>query len=371
MSTSSPRRGSSRRLSALAALATLGLVAGACSKSTTSTTTTTTGGGATTTTIQLSAATLNGSGSTFQLAFDQEAIQEFHAIYSNVTINYPGGGSSKGLTDLQNKLVAFAGTDATITDFTPYGGAGAVLYFPTVAAPITVSYALSGVSKPLVFSGTTLAKIFAGKITTWNDPAIAADNSGVTLPSTKITPVHRSDGSGTTHNFTLYLGKVDPTDWTYGNSTTYPTTLGGATGSGNQGVAQTIQSTDGSIGYVDYATAQAANLTTGSVKNSGGQAIAPSLAASSAAVAAATINPDLTYDPTNASAPTAYPITSPTWIVVYKTQTDHATGLALKAFLSFILTTGETKVAMATDYSPLQGNLLTMAKAQLNNLVVP
>ncbi len=370
MSTSSPRRGPSR-LSALAAVAALGLVAGACSKSTTTTSTPTTGGAATTTTIQLSAATLNGSGSTFQLAFDQEAIQEFHTLYSNVTINYPGGGSSKGLTDLQNKLVQFAGTDATISDYTPYGGASAVLYFPIVAAPITVSYALSGVSKTLVFSAATLAKIFSGKITTWNDPAIAADNSGVTLPGTKITPVHRSDGSGTTHNFTLYLGKADPTDWTYGNSTTFPTTLGGATGNGNQGVAQTIQSTDGSIGYVDYATAKAASLTTASVKNSAGQSVAPTLAAASAAVAAATVNPDLTYDPTNASAPTAYPITSPTWIVTYKTQTDHATGLALKAFLSFVLTTGQTKVATATDYSPLQGNLLSMAMAQLNNLVVP
>ncbi len=140
------------------------------------------------------------------------------------------------------------------------------------------------------------------------------------MPSTKITPVHRSDGSGTTHNFTLYLGKADPTDWTYGNATTFPTTLGAATGNGNQGVAQTVQSTDGAIGYVDYATAKAANLTVGSVKNKAGQPIAPTLASASAAVAAATVNPDLTYDPTDASATTAYPITSPTWIVVYKTQ---------------------------------------------------
>jgi phosphate transport system substrate-binding protein len=357
---------------AVAAVAGLGLVAGACSKSSSSTTSTTSpSSGSTTTTVKLAPATLNGSGSTFQLAFDQEVIQEFHSVYSSVTVNYAGGGSSKGLTDLQNKLVNYAGTDAPIKDYTPYGGTGAVLYFPTVAAPITVAYNLQNVSKQLVFSGTTLAKIYAGKITTWNDAAIGADNPGVTLPGTKITPVHRSDGSGTTHNFTLYLGKADATDWTYGNSTTFPTNLGGATGNGNQGVAQAVQSTDGAIGYVDYATAKAANLTVGQVKNQSGQPITPTLASASAAVAAATVNADLTYDPTDASAATAYPITSPTWIVIYKTQTDHNTGLALKTFLNFVLTTGETQAASASGYAPLAGDLLTKAKAQLDNIVVP
>jgi phosphate transport system substrate-binding protein len=372
MSRMSPRPGRRRQPPrAVAALAAVGLLAGACSSAKTSSTSTTTAGAAPTTTIKLASATLNGSGSTFQLAFDQEAISEFHALYSNVTVNYGGGGSSKGLTDLQNKLVQYAGTDAPIKDYTPYGGAGAVLYFPTVAAPITVSYNLSSVSQTLIFSGATLAKIYAGKITTWNDAAIGADNPGVTLPGTKITPVHRSDGSGTTHNFTLYLGKADPTDWTYGNSTTFPTNLGGATGNGNQGVAQTVQQTDGGLGYVDYATQKAAGLKAASVKNMSGQPIAPTLASASAAVAAATVNPDLTYDPTDAPAPTAYPITSPTWIVVYKAPADHNTGLALKTFLDFILTTGQAQIATKADYAPLQGDLLTKARAQLDNLVIP
>lgn len=349
----------------------VGLVAGACGSSKSSSTPGTTTGGVTSTTIKLASTTLNGSGSTFQLAFDQEAIQEFNGIYSNVTISYPGGGSSKGLTDLQSKLVQFAGTDAPIKDYGPYGGASAVLYFPTVAAPITVAYNLSGLTKTLIFSGPTLAKIFAGTITTWNDPAIVADNPATTLPSTKITPVHRSDGSGTTHNFTLYLGKTDPTDWTFGNSTTYPTNLGGATGNGNQGVAQTIQSTDGSLGYVDYATAKAASLVVASIKNNAGQPVAPTLDSASLAVGKAVPGADLTYDPTDAQAPNAYPITSPTWIVVYKTQTDHNQGLALKTFLGFVLTTGETKIAKDTGYSALQGDLLAKAKAQLDSIVIP
>jgi phosphate transport system substrate-binding protein len=288
-----------------------------------------------------------------------------------VTISYAGGGSGKGLTDLQSRLVQFAGSDAPIkdTDLPKYGGAGAVLYFPTVVGPITVSYKVSGVSK-LTLSGTTLAKIFAGKITTWNDPDIASDNPGATLPSTKITPVHRSDSSGTTRNFTLYLGKADPTDWTFGNGTTvnWP---GGATGNTNTGVAQTINASDGTIGYVDFSDAKAAGLTYASIKNSSGKAIVPSLESASAAVAGATINPDLTYDPTNATGADAYPITSPTWILVYKTQTDKAQGLALKAFLSYILTTGQTKTAPATDYAALQGDLLAKAKAQIDQIVVP
>jgi phosphate transport system substrate-binding protein len=361
----------SHRRIPLALLAVLGLVGSACGSSKSSSSTTTAPGGSTTTTIKLASTTLNGSGSSFQLAFDQEAIQEFNAVYRSVTIGYPGGGSSKGLTDLQNKLVQFAGTDALISDYGPYGGPTAVLYFPTVAAPITVSYNVSGLSKTLIFSGSTLARIFAGKITTWNDPAITADNAGVTLPSTKITPVHRSDGSGTTHNFTLYLGKADPTDWTYGNSSTFPTTLGGATGNGNQGVAQTVQSTDGGIGYVDFATAKAASLVVASVKNDAGQAVAPTLDSASAALATVKPNADLTYDPIDAQATNAYPITSPTWIVVYKAQTDHNQALALKTFLGFILTTGQTKIAKATDYAPLQGDLLTMAQAQLASIVIP
>jgi phosphate transport system substrate-binding protein len=243
------------------------------------------------------------------------------------------------------------------------------LYFPTVAAPITVSYNVSGLSK-LTLSSSTIAKIFSGKVTTWNDPAIAADNPGVTLPSTKITPVHRSDSSGTTNNFTLYLTKAAPADWTIGTGKTvnWP---GGLTGNGNGGVAQAIKSTDGAIGYVDFSDAKASGLKFASIKNDAGMAIAPTLVGASAAVAAATINPDLTYNPVNAQGPVAYPITSPTWIIIYKQQTDQAKGQALKAFLQFILTTGQTKIAIQDDFAPLSPELQQKAVAQLNDIVIP
>jgi phosphate transport system substrate-binding protein len=359
------------RLFGGACIAALGVIVAACGSSSKSSSSNTTAapGQTTATTVKLSSATLNGSGSTFQKPFNDEAISEFTQANSQITINYAGGGSGKGLSDLAAKLVDFAGTDAPITDYSKYGGASAVLYFPTVAGPITVSYNLSGVTK-LTLSASTIAKIFSGKITTWNDAAIATDNPGVNLPSTKITPVHRSDSSGTTRNFTLYLTKTAPADWTAGSGTTV-NWAGGATGNGNAGVAQTIKSTDGAVGYVDYSDAKAASLTFASIKNSAGTPIAPSLAGASAAVAAATVQPNLVYDPINTSAPDAYPITSPTWIVTYKTQSDAAKGQALKAFLNFILTTGQTKVAPATDYAPLAGNLLTMTKAQLDQIVIP
>jgi phosphate transport system substrate-binding protein len=354
-------------------VATLGavVVAGCSSSKKTNTggSNTTAGGGSTTTTAtSLPSATLNGSGSTFQQAFDTDAIQQFDQAHSGVTINYAGGGSGKGLNDLLSKLVDFAGTDApvTATDLPKY--VGGILYFPTVAAPITLSYNVSGL-KNLTLSAPTIAKIFLGKITTWNDPAIAADgNSG--LPSTKITPVHRSDSSGTTNNFTLYLKKADPTDWTLGSGKTIPWP-GGVAGNGNTGVATAVKQTDGAIGYVDFSDAKASGLSLASIKTASGQGVAPSLDGASAAVAAAPVNPDLTYDPTNAQGPGAYPITSPTWIVIYKTQADHNKGTVLKAFLNFVLTTGQTDIAKNDNFAPLPSSLLDKAKAQLDQIVIP
>jgi ABC-type phosphate transport system substrate-binding protein len=167
-----------------------------------------------------SSATLNGSGSTFQKTFDQVVIQAFQQKNSGITVNYAGGGSGKGKTDLQTKTVDFAGTDSLVkaADLSKYQG-GSILYFPIAAAPITVSFNLSGVDS-LKLSGPTIAKIFGGKITKWNDPAIAADNAGVTLPDTNITVVHRADASGTTSNFTKYLVAAGGADWTLGSGDT-------------------------------------------------------------------------------------------------------------------------------------------------------
>jgi ABC-type phosphate transport system substrate-binding protein len=165
-------------------------------------------------------ATLNGSGSTFQKPFNQAVIEAFKKANSGITVNYAGGGSGKGKTDLQTKTVDFAGTDSLVkeADLPKYQG-GTILYFPTVAAPITVSFNVSGIDS-LKLSPETIAKIFSGQITKWNDAAIAADNPGASLPSTAITVVHRADASGTTNNFTTYLTKAAGTAWTLGSGDT-------------------------------------------------------------------------------------------------------------------------------------------------------
>ncbi len=316
-------------------------------------------------------ATLNGSGSTFQKTFDEAAIAAFHDKEPNVTVNYAGGGSSKGKTDLQTKTVDFAGTDSTIKpeDMSKYQG-GKVLYFPTVAAPITVSYNLRGVDK-LQLSPQTLAGIFSGTIKKWNAPEIAADNSGTTLPATDIVIVHRAEGSGTTSNFSKYLAAAGGSAWTLGtpgDTVNWPASS--QAGQGNAGVAQIVKQTDGAIGYVDYSDAVASGLVFASIKNKDGKFVAPTLDGASAAIANATIHDDLTYSPLDPAGPDVYPITSPTWIIVYATQTDKAKGQALKDFLTFLLNDGQS-LAKDAKYAPLPDSLKQKAIAQLDKIQLP
>jgi phosphate transport system substrate-binding protein len=204
--------------------------------------------------------TLNGSGSTFQLSFQQAAISSFKSVQPGMTVNYGGGGSGKGRTDLASGVVNYAGSDSPIPAKEQANFKGkTVLYYPVLVGPITVSYNLSGVSK-LQLSAPVIAGIFQGKITTWNNSAIAAENPGVTLPNTPITIARRSDSSGTTQNFSEFLEKASGGAWTLGSSSTinWPATSRG--GNGNGGVAQIVKSTAGAIGYVDYADAKASGL---------------------------------------------------------------------------------------------------------------
>jgi phosphate transport system substrate-binding protein len=311
--------------------------------------------------------TLNGSGSSFQDAFDQKAKAEFAKVAAGVTVNYTKSGSGAGKTDLANQVVQFAGTDSLIKDADkPTFKGGDVLYFPTVGAPITVSYNVSGLTK-LQLSADTLAGIFGGAIAKWDDAKIAADNPGATLPSTAITVVHRTDGSGTTSNFTKFLKKASPSVWTLdsGDTVNWPASTQGA--EKNSGVAALIKSTDGAVGYVDLADAVNAGLSLASVKNSAGKFVEPGLDAASAALAGATVNADLTYDPINATGDASYPITSPTWIIVYKKQPDAATAEALKGWLNFILTDGQG-LAKGVGYAALPTDLAQKAITQLSQI---
>jgi phosphate transport system substrate-binding protein len=261
-------------------------------------------------------------------------------------------------------VVDFAGTDGLFKPTDPAPKGGLFDYIPIVAAPITVSYNLSSV-KGLQLSADTIAKIFSRQIKTWDDPAIKADNPKATLPSTAITVAHRSDGSGTTQEFTQYLTMASPTVWTLGAGSTVPWPADTQAGNGNAGVANIVKSTDGAVGYVDFSDARAASLTFASVKNSAGKVIAPSVAATTAALQSVKLAADGTYNPLNSPNAKAYPIASPTWVLVYQTQTDPAKGAALKAYLTFILTDGQ-KFASSVDYAPLPPAFVKATQARVN-----
>ena len=318
--------------------------------------------GASGVTKKLPGATLNGSGSTFQQAFDEESIAQFTATNPQITINYAGGGSGKGRQDFADQVVDFAGSDAAFpaADLAKVKG-GTFAYIPTVVGPITVSYNLSGVKK-LRLSGPTISKIFQRLITTWDDPAIAKENPKAKLPSTAITVARRADSSGTTQNFTTFLTKADPTGWKLGASSTVSWPSDSQGGQGNAGVAAIVSGTDGAIGYVDYSDAKAAGLSYVSIKNQLGTYVAPTLKAASEAAATVAVNADLTYDPIYATGAKSYPITSPTWVLVSTTQSDAAKGKALKAFLTYMLTKGQ-KLAPSVDYAPLPAALAQQALA--------
>jgi phosphate transport system substrate-binding protein len=325
--------------------------------------------GSTSDASKLAPTTLNASGATFPAPFYEQAIQTFQDTNKGVTINYAGGGSGKGRTDLQTGIVDFAGSDGLVKaeDVPKYKGA--FLYFPTVAAPITVSYKLDGVDS-LQLSPDTIAKIFQREIKTWNDKAIAADNPGAKLPSTAIIVAHRSDGSGTTENFTKFLKAAAPGVWKLdsGSTVNWPADTQG--GNGNSGVAQIVSGGNGAIGYVDFSDAKATNLKWAKVKNKAGKFVDATLGGASAALAGVTINPDLSYNPLWADGEAAYPITAPTWILAYKDQTDKAKGAALKAFLQYIYGEGQD-MAAEVNYAKLPDSLKGKGLAQVDQLVIP
>jgi phosphate transport system substrate-binding protein len=232
-----------------------------------------------------------------------------------------------------------------------------------------VSYNVSGVDK-LELSASTIAKIFSSKVTKWNAPEIKADNPGASLPSTAIVVVHRSDGSGTTANFTKYLSEAAPSDWTLGTDKVVNWASNTIGAEKNTGVAEKIKGTAGAIGYVDFSDAKAAGLSFASIKNAAGTVVEPTLAGATAAMASAEVSADVTVSPMNAPGNDAYPITSPTYIIVYEKQTNHAKGAALEAALEYVLGAGQDK-AESLDFAKLPDALLTKAKAQVDKIQIP
>jgi len=346
------------------AVAGVALAAAALSLAACSSSSTTTGGSSGGGSAKLSG-TLNGSGSTFQLTFQQTAISNFKSVQPNMTVNYGGGGSGKGRTDLSSNVVQYAGSDTAPipSDETANFKGKTVLYFPVVVGPITVSYNLSGVSN-LKLDGPVIAGLFDGSIKKWDDPKITALNPGVKLPSTAVVIARRSDSSGTTANFSQFLVDAAPGVWKLGSSSTiaWPATSQG--GNGNGGVAQIVKSTAGAVGYVDYSDAKASGLTYASVKNKDGQYVAPSVQSATTAADNATIAPNLTFSAIWAPGAGSYPVTYQSWVLVYQAQSSANTAKMLQAYLGYLLGDGQ-KLLSSLNYAPLPASLDQKAKAQL------
>jgi len=314
--------------------------------------------------------TLNASGSSFQKQFQEVAIQGFTKTTPGVKINYGSGGSGKGRQDFADKVTDYGCMDGLYKEAELAGvKGGAFLYFPILLGAITVSYHVEGVDK-LQLSPETIAKIFQRDIKKWNDPAIAADNPDAKLPDSDIVVAHRSDGSGTTEQFTKYLDAAANGVWKLKSGSVVQWPADTQAGQGNGGVAQIIKSTKDAIGYVDLPDAKASGLTYATVKNQAGKFIEPSSASASAAGDGIDVQDNLTYVSVNAKGDAAYPITAPTWCVAYAKQTDKAKGTALKAYFKYMLTDAQARIK-DINFAPLPKSLADKAVAQLDKIQVP
>jgi phosphate transport system substrate-binding protein len=315
-------------------------------------------------------ATINGAGSTLAAPI----YQQWGATLGKqgLTVNFNPVGSGAGVAQLQAGTVDFAGSDPALKPSEQKAAKGPVLEFPVAFGAITVSYNLSGIKSGLKLDGPTLADIFSGKVKTWNNSEITALNPGMSLPSTAITVIHRSDSSGTTDGFTTYLSDVSPS-WASsigaGKDVKWPVGTGAAK---NSGVAAAIKQTAGAVGYVEQAYALENGFTYAAVKNAAGTYVLPTIPATSAAAAGVKTPPNLAISTINSPAPTAYPIVSQTFLMAYqdmcKAGVSQSAASAVKKFLTYAFGPGQATLGAGSDqlpYAPLPASLAAKVNKRL------
>jgi len=313
--------------------------------------------------------TLQGAGATFPNPLYQKWISEYGKLHPNVRMDYQSIGSGGGIKQIQQQTVDFGASDSPMKDEDLKAAPGPLLHVPTVLGAVVLTYNLNGISEPLKFSPDVVADIFLGKIKKWNDERLKKDNPNVTLPATDITVVHRSDGSGTSAVFTDYLSKVSP-EWKEkvgaGTSPSWPVGIGGK---GNEGVTGQVKNTPNTIGYVELAYAVQNKLPVASIKNQAGEFTQPTLEAVTAAAreSIATTPEDLRVSITNSSGKGTYPISSYTYILVYKEQKDANKGKAIVDFLWWGIHNGE-QYAQPLQYAPLPPEMVQRAEAKINSI---
>lgn len=310
---------------------------------------------------------INGAGATFPYPIYSKWFSEYNRLHPDVRINYQSIGSGGGIRQLTTQTVFFGATDSPMTDEQIAAAPGRILHFPTVIGAVVPVYNLAGASADLKFTGPVLADIFLGRITRWNDPAIAAANPGVTLPGTAITVVRRSDGSGTTFIWTDYLSKVS-SGWKAqvgaAPAVRWPVGLGGK---GNEGVAGLVKQTPGSIGYVELIYAVQNGIAYGAVQNVAGTFVKANVASTTAAAAGVAMPADFRVSITNPPGPDAYPIASFTWLLLYESPRDRTSAKAMVEFMRWALTEGQP-LAAELGYAPLPPNVVALEQAALASI---
>jgi len=312
--------------------------------------------------------TLNGAGATFPYPIYSKWFSEYNKLHPDIQINYQSIGSGGGIKQVLNGTVDFGASDGPMSDEQLAQSKTKILHIPTVLGAVVPAYNVPGVSGEIKFTPDVLANIFLGKITNWNDAAIAKVNPGVNFPNRDIIIVHRSDGSGTTFIFTDYLSKVS-TEWANGpkkgTTVSWPLGLGGK---GNEGVAGQIRQLPGAIGYIELIYALQNNIAYGSVRNSSGNFVKASLAGVTEAAGSVKAMPaDFRVSITNAPGKDAYPISSFTWLLIPGQSKDAAKGKILNDFLNWMVTDGQ-KMTTQLSYAPLPDSVVEKVKATVKQV---
>jgi phosphate transport system substrate-binding protein len=349
------------------ALPVLGLFAFGCGGDKAPPASDTTAAGAARTASAGSGATLTGAGATFPNPIYTKWFDEY-AKQTGVRINYQSIGSGGGIRQFTEGTVDFGATDGPMTDEQIKSVNGNVLHVPTVMGSVVLTYNLAGVGDAkLKLDAPTIADIFLGRLTNWNDRRIAQLNPGAKLPDQDIIVVHRSDGSGTTYVFVDYLSKVSP-DWQKkigkATSVNWPVGLGGK---GNEGVTQQVKQSDGAIGYVELIYAVSNKLPFADVKNAEGEFIEPSLKSVTAAAAATKLPPDTDFrvSITNAKGAGAYPIASFTWLLIQPEPRDSAKGAQIENFIKWMLQPEAQRMAADLQYAPLPVPVIELVQKRI------
>jgi phosphate transport system substrate-binding protein len=312
--------------------------------------------------------TLNGAGATFPYPMYSKWFSEYHKAHPEVEINYQSIGSGGGIRQVLAGTVDFGASDGPMTDEQLAQAKTKILHVPTVLGADVPAYNIPGVTAELKFTPEALAGIFLGKITNWNDKAIASANPDVKLPNDQIIVIHRSDGSGTTYIWTDYLSKISA-DWQSqagkGTSVKWPVGLGGK---GNEGVAGMIRQMQGSIGYIELIYAIQNKIPYGVVKNAAGNFVKASLDSVTAAAASAPKMPaDFRVSITNAPGKDAYPISSFTWLLIPAQSKDAAKGKILSDLLTWIVNDGQRMTADLA-YAPLPESVAAKVKDEIKQV---